>query len=234
VIRVTFLGTAASRPTVGRNAAALAVQREGDLMLFDCGEGTQRQMMRYATGFGMGAIFVTHLHADHILGITGLLRTLGLQGREEALELYGPPGSKATLDVLVRLGSERIPFEVPIRELAPGEAVRRAGYRIAAYAVDPWQALQWTSERCTRLSPSAQAILYQRLPMRMACVAPCWRPTRSTSPIRSWRRPAFTSRRCWRVLGSRTLPASGRFPTVQPPWRRLRARPRPTRSAARR
>ena len=105
-------------------------------MLFDCGEGTQRQMMRYGTGFGVEAIFVTHLHADHILGITGLLRTLGLQGREEALELYGPPGSRATLDVLVRLGSERIPFQVPIRELAPGDVVTRAGYRVAAFAVD--------------------------------------------------------------------------------------------------
>jgi ribonuclease Z len=137
VIRVTFLGTAASRPTVGRNAAALAVQREGDLMLFDCGEGTQRQMMRYGTGFGLGAIFVTHLHADHILGVTGLLRTLGLQGREEPLELYGPPGSRQTLELLVRLGSERgMPFEVPIRELAAGESVRRDGYRIAAFAVD--------------------------------------------------------------------------------------------------
>ena len=136
MIRVTFLGTAASRPTVGRNAAALAVQREGDLMLFDCGEGTQRQMMRYATGFGVDAIFVTHMHADHFLGITGLLRTLGLQGREEPLELFGPPGSRATLDVMVRLGSERIPFPCPIRELAPGDAVQRGGYRIAAFGVD--------------------------------------------------------------------------------------------------
>ncbi|MGD2046174.1 MAG: ribonuclease Z, partial [Gemmatimonadota bacterium] len=58
MIRLTFLGTAAARPTVGRNVSGLAVQREGELFLFDCGEGTQRQMMRYATGFGMRAIFV--------------------------------------------------------------------------------------------------------------------------------------------------------------------------------
>jgi ribonuclease Z len=93
-------------------------------------------MMRYGTGFGVGAIFVTHLHADHILGITGLLRTLGLQARVEPLELYGPPGSRGTLETLVKLGSERIPFPVPIRELAPGEAVRRDGYQVVPYAVD--------------------------------------------------------------------------------------------------
>ena len=105
-------------------------------MLFDCGEGTQRQMMRFGTGFAVRAIFVTHMHADHFLGITGLLRTLGLQGREEPLELYGSPGSRLTLELMVGLGAERIPFAVPIRELEPGDSVRRTGYRIAAFAAD--------------------------------------------------------------------------------------------------
>jgi ribonuclease Z len=136
VIRVTFLGTSASRPTVGRNVSGLAVQREGDLMLFDCGEGTQRQMMRYGTGFAVGAIFVTHMHADHFLGITGLLRTLGLQGRVEPLELYGPSQSRAVLELMVHLGVERIPFPVSIRELAPGDAVRRDGYQVVAFQAD--------------------------------------------------------------------------------------------------
>jgi ribonuclease Z len=136
VIRVTFLGTAASRPTVGRNVSGLAVQREGDLMLLDCGEGTQRQMMRYGTGFNLGAVFVTHMHADHFLGITGLLRTLGLQGREEPLELYGPPASRAVLETMVNLGVERIPFPVPIRELAPGDGVARDGYDVVAVQAD--------------------------------------------------------------------------------------------------
>jgi ribonuclease Z len=135
VIRVTLLGTAAARPTPGRNVAGLAVQHEGDLVLWDCGEGTQRQMMRYNTGFNVGAIFVTHLHADHFLGIPGLLRTLGLQGQEDRLEVYGPPGSRRVLESAVRLGNDRVPFPVEVQEVEPGSAVTRKGYQVEAFAV---------------------------------------------------------------------------------------------------
>jgi ribonuclease Z len=135
MIRVTFLGTAASRPTVGRNVSSISLQREGDLMLFDCGEGTQRQMMRFGTGFGLQAIFVTHLHADHFLGIVGLLRTMGLQGREEPLRIYGPPKGVETLRAAAHLGVERIPFPLTIQELAPGDAVPFGEYEVQAFSV---------------------------------------------------------------------------------------------------
>lgn len=102
-------------------------------MLFDCGEGTQRQMMRYGTGFSVGSIFVSHLHADHFLGIVGLLRTLSLQGRTEGIELYGPPGSRKILDATVNLGVERVRFPVGIRELEPGQGVEREEYDVLAY-----------------------------------------------------------------------------------------------------
>jgi ribonuclease Z len=132
-VRITFLGTAAARPTVGRNVSSLVIQREGDLMMFDCGEGTQRQMMRYGTGFSFNDIFFTHLHADHFLGVIGLLRTLGLQAREEPMDLWTPRGTTDVLRQAVELGMERVPFEVRIRELSPGDTVSRGVYEVVAF-----------------------------------------------------------------------------------------------------
>ena len=132
-MRITFLGTAAARPTVGRNVSSLILQREGDVMMFDCGEGTQRQMMRFGTGFTFSDIFFSHLHADHFLGVIGLLRTLGLQAREEPVDLWTPRGTTDTLRTAVDLGVERVPFEVRINELSPGDAVERGAYDIVTY-----------------------------------------------------------------------------------------------------
>src|SRR6186997_2983745 len=89
-LSVRFLGTSASRPTVERNVSSIAIVREGETFLFDCGEGTQRQMMRYGISFALEDIFLTHLHADHMLGVVGLIRTMALQGRTEPLRLWGP------------------------------------------------------------------------------------------------------------------------------------------------
>ena len=134
MIRVVFLGTAASRPTVGRNVSAVLMHRLGETLLFDCGEGTQRQMMRYGTGFALHDIFFTHMHADHLLGLPGLLRTMGLQGREEPMRLYCARGETAIVDAAVHLGVERVPFPVEIIELEPGQAVERDGYDIVPFA----------------------------------------------------------------------------------------------------
>jgi ribonuclease Z len=136
VLRVTFLGTSSSRPTVRRNVSALAVQREGDLYLFDCGEGTQRQMMRFGVGFALKEIFITHLHADHYLGLPGLLRTLSLQGRSEELVVWGPDDGSDTLQSVANAGGDRFSFPLHVRELPVGAAVRFAEYEIRAFATE--------------------------------------------------------------------------------------------------
>lgn len=133
-MRVTFLGTAASRPTVGRNVSSVLVAREGELLMLDCGEGTQRQMMRFATGFTINDIFFTHMHADHFLGVIGLLRTMGLQGREQPIHLYGPEGARDILHEAVHLGVERVPFEIVIHELEPNQVIDRGDYDVVAFA----------------------------------------------------------------------------------------------------
>ena len=133
MIRVRFLGTAAARPTVGRNVSGIAVQREGQSILWDCGEGTQRQIMRFGTGFSFSHIFITHSHADHFLGLPGLLRTMGLQGREEGMTIYGPAGTGATIDAAVRLGLERLVFPVEVKRLRPGDRVDFGGWAVHAF-----------------------------------------------------------------------------------------------------
>jgi ribonuclease Z len=136
MIRVVFLGTAASRPTVGRNVSGVLINRKGELLLFDCGEGTQRQMMRYQTGFTIRDIFFTHMHADHFLGVIGLLRTMGLQGREEPITLWGPEGSRSILHAAVNLGVERVPFAIEMHELEPGARIEREDYAIVAFRTE--------------------------------------------------------------------------------------------------
>ncbi|MEO8194330.1 MAG: ribonuclease Z [Gemmatimonadales bacterium] len=135
-LTVRFLGTSASRPTVERNVTAITIVREGETLLFDCGEGTQRQMMRYGTSFSLADIFFTHMHADHMLGVIGLFRTLALQGRTEPMRLWGPQGAAALLRQAIALGSDKQPFPLEINEVAPDTPIARKGYSILPYAVD--------------------------------------------------------------------------------------------------
>lgn len=136
MIRVRFLGTAAARPTVGRNVSGIAVQRGGRSFLWDCGEGTQRQIMRYGSGFSFSRIFITHAHADHFLGIPGLLRTMSLQGREDAMTIHGPDAAGPVLDAAIGMGLERLRFPVRFRSLEDGERIDFGGWAVQAFAVD--------------------------------------------------------------------------------------------------
>jgi ribonuclease Z len=136
MLSLTFLGTSASIPTIERNLTGLAVQREGETLLLDCGEGTQRQMMRYGVGFGFHEIFFTHYHADHLLGVTGLVRTMGLLNRTEPITLYGPKGAQRVLGMAIALGIERNKFPVEIREVKPGDRLEREQYDIVVFETE--------------------------------------------------------------------------------------------------
>jgi ribonuclease Z len=136
MLSITFLGTGAATPTIDRNVAGLAVQREGETLLFDCGEGNQRQMMRYGVGFAFREIFFSHYHADHLLGVTGLLRTMGLQDRTLPVTLYGPKGAQKILGAAITLGIERNKFPVEIVEVKPGDRLARDEYEIAVFETE--------------------------------------------------------------------------------------------------
>jgi ribonuclease Z len=134
---VVFLGTAASMPTAQRGPAALLVRRGSERLLFDCGEGTQRQLQRSAIGLpDLQEIFLTHFHADHFLGLPGMLKTFALRGRDETpLTVYGPRGLRELFKRLHPfLG--RLPYPLTLVELEVGERLEREGYVIEGFAVE--------------------------------------------------------------------------------------------------
>ncbi len=132
---VVFLGTSASAPTPARAPAALLVRRGGERLLFDCAEGTQRQLMRSVLGLPeLEHVFLTHFHADHTLGLPGMLKTFSLRQRELPLALYGPPGLRELYRSLDRLIG-RLSYPVELEEVRPGEALERDGYRILGVPV---------------------------------------------------------------------------------------------------
>src|SRR5438876_5568644 len=133
---IVLLGTSASRPTVERNVSSIAVVREGETMLFDCGEGTQRQMMRYGVSFALCDIFFTHFHADHVIGVIGLMRTMALQGRTDALRLWGPKGAARHLKRAEQFGVDRMTFPIEIMELDHDQRLPRTEYAIVPFAVE--------------------------------------------------------------------------------------------------
>ncbi len=138
-------------PTAHRAPAALLVRRGGDRLLFDCGEGTQRQLLRSSVGLvDLQEIFVTHFHADHVLGLPGMLKTFALRGRDVPLDIYGPRGLRDLLGSLKRVVG-RLSYEVRLTELAPGDALERSDYRLATFAVSHGvSSLGWSLIEATR------------------------------------------------------------------------------------
>ena len=132
---IVFLGTSASAPTSLRAPAALLVRRGGDKLLFDCAEGTQRQLMRSTLGLPeLEEIFLTHFHADHYLGLPGMLKTFSLRQRELPLTIYGPTGLRDLYKSLGRIVG-KLSYPVELEEVRPGEALERDNYRILVFPV---------------------------------------------------------------------------------------------------
>src|SRR2546428_140183 len=135
---VVFLGTAGSMPTAQRAPAALLVRRGGERLLFDCAEGTQRQLLRSSVGLvELREIFVTHFHADHVLGLPGMFKTFALRGRELPLAVYGPRGASSSS---------------PVAQLPRGESSRRPGGRPCSSPKPPSRRRNASvrERRCTR------------------------------------------------------------------------------------
>jgi ribonuclease Z len=132
---VLFLGTSGSMPTARRAPAALLVRRGGERMLFDCAEGTQRQLLRSGVGLiELREIFLTHFHADHFLGLPGMLKTFSLRGREVPLDVYGPPGLKNLFTVLKRIFG-KLTYPVNLNELRTGDVLERGDYNLVTFPV---------------------------------------------------------------------------------------------------
>src|SRR5436305_9321024 len=129
-----FLGTAGSVPSARRGLPALLVRRGGDRLLFDCGEGTQRQLLRSVGLPDLDTVFITHFHADHWLGLPGMLKSFALRERTAPLQVYGPRGLRELMGVM-RIVYGRLPYELSVLELEPAEVVRRDTYAIAAVPV---------------------------------------------------------------------------------------------------
>jgi len=133
-LSIFFAGTGGSVPTARRGLPAILVRRGGDRILFDCGEGTQRQLVSSVGLADLTEIFITHFHADHWLGLPGMLKTFDLRGRERPLVIHGPRGLRPMLDLVLRMAG-RVGFALEVVELGAGDVLERDGYRIAPVPV---------------------------------------------------------------------------------------------------
>lgn len=159
-LAVTFLGTGGSVPSARRSTASVLVSRGGERLLFDCGEGTQRQMQRSSGLVQVDAIYLTHFHADHVLGLPGLLKTYDLTDRRVPLEIYGPPGLSELFQVFSPLVG-RLKFAIDLIELGRTDPIPHDGYEVRPFeAAHGSRALGYAlveEERPGRFDPDAAA-----------------------------------------------------------------------------
>jgi len=136
-IEITFLGTGGSWPSSERNVMSIGMRLDGQVVLFDCGEGTQRQLMRSNLSFmAISRIFISHFHGDHFLGLAGMMQSMALNDREDELHVYGPPGTINSMKHLSRAGHFGLTFPVIVEELVPGDVVRFDRYTVRPIPAD--------------------------------------------------------------------------------------------------
>ncbi|MDD1743610.1 MAG: ribonuclease Z [Methanomassiliicoccales archaeon] len=132
-----FLGTGGSLPSPKRNVTAVAVQVGSEIVLFDCGEGTQRQFMFSSASFmKVSSVFISHLHGDHFLGLPALVQSMSFNGRERQLRVFGPPGMCATMKSILGLGYFSPSFEIAVRDLKDGDVVVEGDFTVKAVEVE--------------------------------------------------------------------------------------------------
>jgi ribonuclease Z len=132
-MRVTFLGTGGGIPSISRSLPSVAVTFSGELILFDCGEGTQRQMMKAGTGFRQKlTILLTHLHGDHVFGLPGLIYTLSMLDRRHPLRVIGPRGTKDFVNALLSIRFGRLSYDIDVKEIDGGIAYESRDFVVEA------------------------------------------------------------------------------------------------------
>ena len=138
-MNVHFLGTSAGVPTLRRGLPSAAIEREGKLLLFDCGEGTQTALQRSGVKpFRLEAVFISHMHGDHVMGLPGLLMSLQMAGREDPLVVVGPPGLRELVGATLRLVGARLAYPLDFDEIrCPGIVFQGDDYEVAADRLDP-------------------------------------------------------------------------------------------------
>ena len=137
MMQLVFLGTGGSTPTKERGMPAIALQRDGDVFLFDCGEGTQMQAMKFDVNIAkIAAIFITHTHGDHVIGIAGLVRTLALNKRPKPLEIFVPAGEEKKITTLLTFDKALIGYPVIVKGISSGVIYKGKDFTISAFRLN--------------------------------------------------------------------------------------------------
>ncbi|MCL5440852.1 MAG: ribonuclease Z [Candidatus Marsarchaeota archaeon] len=162
-MKITFLGTSGSTPTRERSLPSVAIEREGSIFLFDCGEGTQMRLIQDSVNMSkIDAVFITHIHGDHVIGIAGLMRTLALNKRTRPLRIYIPEGYEKGVKELIGFDRAVMGYEIIINGIKGGEVFSGEGFSVSAfrlkhsvkcygYALREEDRIRFVKERCKKL-----------------------------------------------------------------------------------